>query len=249
MSRTFHTEGIILKNYRFGEIHKGVVFISPEYGMMDAVAFGAYSAKGKLRSMTDPLCAGILYLYRDPVKDRIKITDMDCRSFFPGIRENVRKFFHASVFLETVLKTFGGEGPHVFRLLMDALTLLESIPEENLTRLLVQFLFRYLSFAGVAPQLDVCGMCGKVRSDRESMYVRPEGMEVFCNECSRPEDGILPAGGINYLLYTSSLSISAALSIQMEESSLQALKRFLLSSIQTLATGALQSVRTGEGFL
>lgn len=249
MSRSFHTEGIILKNYRFGEIHKGVVFLSPREGLVDAVAFGAYSPKGKLRTVTDPLCTGTLYLYRDPVKGLVKITDMDCRSCFPGIRESVRKFFHASVFLETVLKTFGGEGPFVYGLLVEALTLLEAMPEERLTELLVQFLFRYLAYAGVAPNLELCSTCGKEWSDREPRYYRPGGVELYCKECSHPEDGVLPPGGVSYVQYTRSLPLVAALQVRLEETSLQALKGYLLSCMQSLSMGSLKSLRTAEGFL
>lgn len=249
MSRSFHTEGIILKNYRFGEIHKGVVFLSPTEGLVDAVAFGAYSPKGKLRTVTDPLCTGTLYLYKDPVKGLIKITDMDCRFFYPGIRESVKKFFHASVFLETILKTFGGEGPFIFRLLVEALTLLEAIPEDQCTELLVQFLLRYLSYAGVSPNLVHCSICGREWNHREPVYYHPGGVEVFCTECARPEDGILPAGSIAYLLYTRSLPLAEAVQVRLEESSLQALKRYVLSCIQSLSLGTLQSLRTAEGFL
>lgn len=249
MSRSFYTEGIILKNYRFGEIHKGVVFLSPSEGLVEAVAFGAYSPKGKLRTVTDPLCTGTLYLYRDPVKGLVKITDMDCPSCFPGIRESVRKFFHASVFLEIVLRTFGGEGPFVYRLLGEALTLLEAMPEEKTTELLVQFLFRYLAFAGVAPNFELCARCGKGRSNRNPLYYRPGDVELYCKECAHPEDGILPPGGLSYLQHTRSLPLVDALQVQLEETSLQALKEYLLSCVQNLALGSLKSLRTAEGFL
>lgn len=249
MSRSFRTEGIILKNYRFGEIHKGVVFLSPTEGLVDAVAFGACSPRGKLRTVTDPLCTGTLCLYKDPVKGLTKITDMDCRLFFPGIRESVRKFFHASVFLETVLKTFGGEGPFTFRLLVEALTLVEAIPEDQSTELLIQFLYRYLSYAGISPHMEHCSICGMERSNREPLYYHPGGVEVFCKDCSHPENGILPAGSIAYLHHTRSLSLVEALQVRLEESSLQALKRYLLSCIQSLAMGTLQSLRPAEGFL
>ena len=126
MGRNFRTEAIILRNNRFGEIHKGVTLLSPVHGLLSAVAYGAYSAKGKLRSITNPLCAGTAFLYRDPVKDSLKITDMDCREFFEGIRASLAKFFTASVWMETVLKTFGGDAEEVFSLLTGCLRFLDA---------------------------------------------------------------------------------------------------------------------------
>jgi len=256
LRRSFHTEGIILKNYRFGEIHKGVVFLSPEIGLQTAVAFGAYSPKGKLRTVTSPLCTGTLYLYRDPVKDMIKITDMDCKLFFSGIRENIRKFFHASLFQEIVLKTFGGEAPSVYELLVSSLTWLELLPDLRSTEILVQFLWRYVTYAGLAPDLEQCSACGKERGSREPAYVQVGVSGLLCAECagislkdtSSCEERV-HAGGLEYLRYTEALSLERALQVQVEEESLYSLKHFLILLIKYLAGGGLNSLRVGEGYL
>jgi DNA repair protein RecO (recombination protein O) len=256
LKRSFHTEGIILKNYRFGEIHRGVVFLSPEIGLQTAVAFGAYSPKGKLRTVTSPLCTGTLYLYRDPVKDMIKITDMDCRLFFSGIRENIRKFFHASFFQEIVLKTFGGEAPSVYDLLVSSLSWLELLPDSRSTELLVQFLWRYVTYAGLAPDLELCSTCGKERNSRDPAYVQVGVPGLLCAECAGipvtedpSAEGHVYAGGLEYLRYTEPLPLERALQVQVEEESLHSLKRFLILLIKHLAGGNLNSLRAAEGYL
>ncbi|MFQ3620698.1 MAG: DNA repair protein RecO [Spirochaetales bacterium] len=249
MSRSFHTEGIILRTYRMGEIHKGVQFLSPELGLVDAVAFGAYSPKGKLRTITDPLCTGVLYLYRDPVKDRIKITDMDCRHCFPLIRQSVQRFFQASLYLETVLKTFGGEAPSVFDLLLDTLSHLETVAEKDLSPLLVQFLYRYLEGAGLSPNLSYCSTCGTERKRMEPFFFRSGYVEFFCKRCSLPEDREVPPGALSYLAHTRRLPLTAALSIGLDKASLGALKRCLLEFLLDLAQGSINTIRTASGYL
>jgi DNA repair protein RecO (recombination protein O) len=254
MKRSFRTEGIILKNNRFGEIHKGVLFLSPDQGLLDAVAYGAYSGKGKLRSITNPLCAGTLFLYFDPVKETRKITDMDCREFFEGIRGSVAKFFTASVWLETVLKTFGGDSPHIFALLQESLRLLDTAPEERISLLLVQFLWRYMELSGSAPGLEECSRCGKLRGDRDMLLYYRGAQGFLCDECAGPAaagEGLLALspGAVRYLEYSRNLSLRKAAEIDLDAGSLSVLKMTMLALIEDLAGSPLNSIRTGAGVL
>ena len=249
MKRNFRTEGIILKNNRFGEIHKGLKFLSPEHGLLDAVAYGAYSPKGKLRSVTNPLCAGTLFLYRDPVKDSVKVTDMDCREFFEGIRGSLGKFFTASVWLETVLKTYGGDAEAVHSLLLEGLRRLDACPEEAVPRLLIQVLLRYLELSGTFPELDVCGRCGKPREEREPLYFHRGGQGLVCLHCSNGEGPECSAGALRYVLHTLGLDLTRAAAVDLDAGSLAALKRVVLALAEDLAGAPLNSVRTGLGVL
>ena len=249
MKRNFRTEGIVLKNNRFGEIHKGVVFLSPEHGLLDAVAYGAYSAKGKLRSITNPLCSGTFFLYRDPVKDTVKITDMDCREFFEGIRGSLGKFFTASVWLETVLKTYGGDAEVVHSLLLAGLRCLDACPEETVPRLLVQVLLRYLELSGTFPELDACGRCGRPREERESLYFHRGGLGLVCFQCSAGDGPECTAGALKYVLHTGRLDLVKAAAVELDASAFTGLKRTVLALAEDLAGAPLNSVRTGVGVL
>jgi DNA repair protein RecO (recombination protein O) len=253
VGRNFRTEGIVLKNNRFGEIHKGVTLLSPEHGIMSAAAYGAYAAKGKLRGITNPLCAGTFFLYRDPVKDAVKITDMDCREFFEGIRTAIVKFFTASVWLETVLKTFGGDAPETFSLLHTSLRLLDACAQEAVPRLLVQFLWRYLRFSGAAPDTQACAFCGRPRQAAGTLVYLRGGSGFFCPACAAGGGGelavSLSAGALNYLAYSRNISPEKAVEASLDEVSLASLKKTLLFLTENLAGGPLNSIRTGAGIL
>ena len=56
MNRSHSTDAIVLKNTRIGEIHKGVVMLTSDEGLVNAIAHGAYSQKGKLRGTTNLFC-------------------------------------------------------------------------------------------------------------------------------------------------------------------------------------------------
>ena len=250
MGRNFRTEAVILRNNRFGEIHKGVTLLSPDYGLLSAVAYGAYSAKGKLRSITNPLCTGTAFLYRDPVKDSLKITDMDCREFFEGIRGSLVKFFTASVWMEVVLKTFGGDADEVFPLLTGCLRLLDAGRDEAATRLMVQFLWRYLMLSGAAPDTQGCAGCGRPRE--ASLVFTRGGHGFFCPACaSSPGDAAvsLSAGALGYLSYSTRVPLEKAAEASLDAASLAAVKTALFFLAEELAGGPLNSIRTGAGVL
>jgi DNA repair protein RecO (recombination protein O) len=253
VARNFRTEGIVLKNNRFGEIHKGVIVLSPEHGLLSAVAYGAYSAKGKLRSITNPLCSGTFFLYRDPVKDAVKITDMDCREFFEGVRAAIVKFFIASVWLETVLKTFGGDAEETFTLLHESLRLLDNCTEETAQRLLVQFIWRYLELSGAAPDTEACAGCGKSRTENGGLVSRRGASGFFCHDCAGASEGegvvTLSAGALSYLRYSRSVPLVKAAAAGTDTVSFAALKKTLLFLVEDLAGGPLNSIRTGVGIL
>ena len=147
MSRNTSSDAIILRNTPFGEIHKNVTMLTRNAGLVRSIAYGALKGKGKLRSLTSPFAYGTVYLYNDPVKDSSKITDMDVRSFFENIRENLKKFYTASLWAEIVLYSHGGgeDNEEVFDFLLESMQLLEILQDEReIGYCSVQFIFRYL---------------------------------------------------------------------------------------------------------
>ena len=52
MDRNYTTEAVVLKTRRFGDFHKSVTILSPERGIINAVAHGAYKGKSRLSSIT-----------------------------------------------------------------------------------------------------------------------------------------------------------------------------------------------------
>ena len=104
--------------------------LTPDEGLVRAIAHGANTAKGKLRGSTVPFCSGRAYLYSNPAKQSIKITDMDATEFFSGIRGDLKKFYTASLWAELILKTFasGGAEAGLFGLFRSALGELDRRP-------------------------------------------------------------------------------------------------------------------------
>ena len=75
MNRYTELDGIILKNTRIGEYHKGVKIFSPESGITEATAYGGYKPKSKIGPLVSPLACGHFVLYHTPKAKNPKIED------------------------------------------------------------------------------------------------------------------------------------------------------------------------------
>ncbi len=156
MERHSTCEAIVLENRRFGELHKGVSLFTPENGLVRATAFGAYSRKGSLRGITDPFVWGKFYIYRDPVKQNVKISDVEVFDMFYGIREDVIRYYVASLWAEIVLRSFGGgEAAHeLYDVFRECLLLVRDAGETRVRLVCSQFLLRFLAITGAPVDPD-----------------------------------------------------------------------------------------------
>lgn len=150
MNRYSSGEAIILENRRIGEIHRGVSLFTPDSGVVRAIAYGAYSHKGSLRGVTVPFVHGTVWLYHEPARSRIKLTDIDVIHMFHEIREDLLRFYSAGLWSEVVLRSFGGgeAACELFDLFREALQILCSCNEGTTRRLSAQFQLRFLALAG-----------------------------------------------------------------------------------------------------
>lgn len=251
MKRNHSTSAIVLRTNPIGELHKGVVMLTPDLGLVRAIAHGARSPRGKLRGSTDPFVFAHCFLYNDPVKNSSKITDMNVFDFFSGIREGLARFYTASLFAEVILKSHAGgaEPEPVFSLLLESLQLLDNIDEARADRILVQFLWRFLRIGGTQPDISSCARSGEYLAEGDPIYysTRDHG---FCSPSYATDDMIgWQPGAAAYVRHTSTLPLGEVTGIQPPEGALMRIKRVLYRIVEDLVEEPLNSLRTGGGII
>ncbi|MCG8569164.1 MAG: recombination protein O N-terminal domain-containing protein, partial [Spirochaetes bacterium] len=75
-NRYFECQALILKVKPFGEIHKIVTMLSPEFGMIDAVAYGAQRPKSRFCSSIRLFHQLKAKLYKSPRNDFFKFEEI-----------------------------------------------------------------------------------------------------------------------------------------------------------------------------
>ena len=163
MYRNYVKEALFLKKYRIGEIHKGVVILTPDAGLVHTIAHGALKLKSRLRTATEPFTYSKVYLYRNPVKDSYEIKDIEVKESFDYLYKSLVKFYTASLISEIVLKSFGGgrESENIFGLLLDCLRILNARKETEAVYVSCQFIWRFLTTSGLKPDISYCSQCGR----------------------------------------------------------------------------------------
>ncbi len=254
MSRNLKGEVIVLKSTRLQEFHKIVYLISPTFGVVQAIAHGAYKGKGKLGASTELFACSTAYLYYDPVKRSYKITEMEPLTFFDAIRGDLARFYTASLMAEVILKSYGGgEGyAQVYQLLKEALGELDAGAPTD--RIEIQYLWRLVGLLGFRPGIEACSSCG--RSFPGGAVFRRSGDELLCEECAASlSDGIegealsLSAGALRYLAHTESLSLRETMAIGLDRRSERALVAFLHALVEEIVEAPLLTLQAGVSSL
>ena len=108
MNRYTELDGIILKNSRIGEFHKGVRIFSPDSGITESTAYGGYKPKSKIGPLVSPLACGHFVLYQSPSARKPKIEDFSLEYTFLLIQSDIKKYYTVLTWFEVVMRTHGG---------------------------------------------------------------------------------------------------------------------------------------------
>ncbi|NBC28617.1 MAG: DNA repair protein RecO [Spirochaetes bacterium] len=255
MNRNDVFRAVILTNRRIGEIHRLVTMLAEERGLVRAMAHGAYSKRGKLKGTTTPFTYGTCYLYTNPVKEQHKITDFDVVDDFAAVKEHIERFYTASLWAETILKSYGagdeyGQGTgEVLTLLVTALEALASVPDDRVTLVSLQFLWRYVALNGVQPSLAECSASGRPFAAEEVRYFGGRTEGVVAGEYADPDAEGLAPGVARYLEHTASLSFDESLRVGMASESRRNARRFVHTIVEQMVEGPLNTLQTAGPIL
>ncbi len=245
MQRNVTVNALVLRTRRIGDYHKGISCLTPQFGLIDALVYGAYKGKGKISGITEPFSQLNFHLYYNPVKKTYKVVDAEEKALFPAIRNDLPRFYRASLFSEIVLKSYGGGGDSkdIFLLLRDALTLLDRCSTVRVECTVIQFLWRFLILSGMNPELNYCGRCGRQVGFDELLVFSQEENIFVCNQCGASGTFTLNGGERKYLAYTSRQTFEGAVTTGLVKSSVYPLRQLLLTMIQNFLEYPLNSLK------
>ena len=251
MKRNIKLEGIIIRNYRIQDYHKGTVIVSPEKGIFQAVAYGGFKGKSKLGPSVQPLCKGKFDIYHDPVKKSNKIVEYEPYAIYENIKKDLKKYFTALSWLEITVKSHGGgeSTSDFYYLLSESLDSLEKIPEISMDRLSVQFLFRSAILLGLNLNPSECGLCGKKITQQEPIYYSKTDCCFSCHGCLSLHSAEIAVGLKKYLEYSLKNSMEISLNAGIEKNLLKYFKSLLYSIIQEYLEESLLTLQAGKDYL
>lgn len=260
MDRNSQHSAIILRIAPFGETHGSVELLTPERGLVRAIAYGLRARRGSLRGKVVPFAQGTLYLYTDPRRDDSKIVDFDVHRYASALPQDLTAWYHAVLWVEVIWRTraSGDTGAEVYELLLQGLDLLETAVDAPMTleerRHQVQLisslvLWRYLDILGLRPNLEECGV-GDTRFAAEEVrfYDRREGVLVG-SEWADSAMVHVPSGTARLLTAAEPMTLQRAARLPVTATTLAATRTFVVAAIQDAVEVPLNTLRVASGLL
>ncbi|MGK7874596.1 MAG: DNA repair protein RecO [Xenococcaceae cyanobacterium] len=157
MSRTYKATGINLKGMPLGEADRLVTILTPEFGLIRAVAPGARKHKSKLRGRSELFVVNQLLIAKGRSLD--KITQAETIESYPGLSRDLGKLAASQYLAEFVLCLALSEQPQpeLYELLNEHLRRLQQLSNnQGIFPHLAQAVFHLLALAGIGPQVHTC---------------------------------------------------------------------------------------------
>ena len=157
MGQKYKARGIILKGSSLKENDRLVTVLTPEYGIIRAVAPGAKKHKSSLRGRTQLFVVNDLLLIRGKSLD--KLIQADTIYTYPGLSRDIGKLASAQYLAELSLFLAVDEQPQaeLYELLNEHLRRIEqTAKDEPIYPYLSQAVFHLIAIAGLTPQVFNC---------------------------------------------------------------------------------------------
>ncbi|MEL6438413.1 MAG: DNA repair protein RecO [Cyanobacteria bacterium J06621_8] len=170
MSQKYQATGIVLKGSSIKENDRLVTVLTPEYGLIRAVAPGAKKHKSRLRGRTELFVVNQLLLVRGRSLD--KIIQADTVYTYPGLSRDLGKLATAQYLAEVALALAVDKQPQLelYELLNEHLRRLESLNDgASVYPNLAQAVFHLIAIAGLTPQVFECCLTQKVISPQTAL--------------------------------------------------------------------------------
>lgn len=162
MSKTYKTRGINLNGMPMGESDRLLTILSPEYGLIRAIAPGARKYKSSLRGRSQLFVINDLLIVKGKSLDRI--TQAETQESYPKLSQDLGKLTVSQYLAELVLYLGLSDQPQteLYSLLTEHLKRIETLSTNfQILPHLVHAIFHILAIAGIAPKLFNCCLSEK----------------------------------------------------------------------------------------
>lgn len=189
-SKTYRTQGLVLRTHKLGEADRIVVLLTPDRGQVRAVAKGVRRTSSKLGATLEPFMLVDLQLVHGRSLDIV--TQAQLRGpYGQSLAADYARYTAAHAMAETAERLTDADSESAapqFRLLHGALAALAR-GTGDAGQLLDSYLLRALATAGWAPSFTVCVRCG-APGPHTAVNIPLGG--VVCPDC-RPAGSSSPA--------------------------------------------------------
>ncbi len=182
------TTGLVLRATKTGEADRVLSILTPDQGIISAIAKGSLRLKSKLFSATGLFCYSEFTLFEG--KSMYVVDSASVKDVFWGVHQSVEGMALGMYFAEfaSTLSPTGREAQELLRLMLNSLYYLgENKRPPRLLKAI--FELRALSLTGFMPDLVACADC--VKYEGGAYYFDVSTGRLYCSDCA-PRHGCEP---------------------------------------------------------
>jgi DNA repair protein RecO (recombination protein O) len=159
MTRYHRTEGIVLRTYKLGEADRIIVLLTPDKGMVRAVAKGVRKTKSKFGSRLEQTSHIAIQLHIGR-SELALITQVETITYFRKIRDDFQRLAKANALLEVIdqIALPDEPAPEMHTMLLRAL---QSLDNTDSPLLVPSFFLKIMALEGTEPQVNHCVLCAE----------------------------------------------------------------------------------------
>lgn len=183
------TTGLVLREVRYKEADRILTVLTADQGKLTVKARGALRKGSRIGAASQPLCYSEFTMFGN--RGRWTADEGVSLEQFLGLREDIAQLALGAYFAE-LLDTVCPEDVPVPRTLSLALNALYALSHGiyGAEHVKAVFELQLLCLEGFLPEVEACGVCGKVAVD-EPMFSPVSGL-VHCRDCG----SVVPGGSV-----------------------------------------------------
>jgi len=248
MERNLCLDAIVINTRRFGEMNRVITLLTNDPGIIEVIIYGGQKSR---KAIKPPLFSkGTFYLFYNPVKSQYSLKDAIISTEIDLTGASYKTILTASYFCELINKTGKSDTDQFFSLLQESLIQLSNIEDSSqgiikTNIILIQFVWKLLSIAGIATDLTSCPICNEDYSPKQILYFNNSIISPCCLNCRDNYDLILPPGARKYLNLTYYLSFKDSLSIPLTFITSNRIRKYMIRYTQIYTGGNFNTVKSG----
>lgn len=189
------TRAVILQAFAYSETSKILRLLTPDFGMVSAIAKGARRPRSRFGGVLEPFTEGYADLFRREGRALHPLDGWELIRSRQALGRTLTAFAGASLLAELVLR-FATEEPSklLFGIVVDALNALATPPEsqEHDRATILAAAWAVVAALGFAPRTDACVRCGRGLDPDEAARFDAAAGGSACAAC-RPRGRVLEA--------------------------------------------------------
>lgn len=243
-SRSYNTEGIVLRRRNLGEADSIFTVYSPGEGKFDAVARGVRKPKSRMRGHLEPLTRCQLHLARGRNLDIF--TQAETMAAYLAVRDDLDRLTLALYCCELVDRFTPDHAaqPELYSLLVELLEGLAAAAPLTVGR---YFELHILALTGYELQVSACAVCGSRLPPEDALFSAAAG-GLVCDAC-RGQAGtgrIITVRAIKVLRYARDATMGQFAGLRLDSDLEAELGRALGDAIRTVLDRETNSGRYVE---